>query len=103
MPRARSPGFARSATPFRIGISPLECVQNGQISVFCVMETRKDYPSDLTDAQWKLLEPWVPAVKEGGRNATYTRREIVNAILYLTRTGCAWRYIPHDMPPWSLV
>ena len=67
------------------------------------MKTRNRYPSDLTDAQWKLLEPLIPAVKEGGRNATYSRREIVDAILYLTRTGCAWRYLPHDMPPWSLV
>ena len=67
------------------------------------METRQRYPSDLTDAQWKVLEPLIPAVKSGGRNAIYTRREIVNALLFITRTGCAWRYIPHDLPPWSLV
>jgi len=67
------------------------------------METRKPYTSDLTDAQWALLEPIIPAPKAGGRRATYSRREIVNAILYLTRTGCHWRDLPHDFPPWSLV
>ena len=67
------------------------------------METRKLYPTDMSDAEWALLEPHIPAVKEGGRRATYSRREIVNGILYVTRTGCAWRYLPHDLPPWSLV
>jgi transposase len=67
------------------------------------MNTRQRYPSDLTDAQWKLLEPWIPAVKMGGRRATYSRREIVNALLFVTRTGCARRHVPHDLPPWSLV
>jgi len=67
------------------------------------MEPRKPYPTDLTDAQWDRLEPLIPAPKEGGRPPDYTRREIVNGILYITRTGCAWRYLPHDLPPWSLV
>ena len=67
------------------------------------MNTRKAYPSDLTDAQWLLLEPLIPAVKAGGRPARYTRRELLNGVLYLTRNGCAWRALPHDLPPWSLV
>jgi transposase len=67
------------------------------------METRKPYPTDLTDAQWKLLEPSIPTPKEGGRKVTYSRREIVNGILYITKTGCHWRCLPHDLPPWSLV
>lgn len=67
------------------------------------MSQRKPYPSDLTDAQWQLLSPLVPATKTGGRRANYQRREIVNAVLYLTRNGCSWRALPHDLPPWSLV
>ena len=67
------------------------------------MTEREPYPSDLTDEQWQLLEPLVPAVKKGGRPAKYARREIINALLYLTRNGCAWRNLPHDLPPWPLV
>ncbi len=67
------------------------------------MTEREPYSTDLTDAQWQLLEPLVPAPKPGGRRPKYPRREIVNAILYLTRNGCAWRNLPHDLPPWSLV
>jgi len=68
----------------------------------CVNE-RKPYSTDLTDLQWQHLEPLLPAVRRGGRPARYTRREIVNAVLYVTRNGCAWRNMPHDLPPWSLV
>jgi len=67
------------------------------------MTERKSYPSDLTDTQWLLLEPLVPKAKSGGRPATYRRREIVNAILYVLRTGASWRQLPHDLPPWLLV
>ncbi len=67
------------------------------------MNTRTPYPSDLTEAQWQLLEPLVPAAKTRGRRAQYERREILNGVLYITRNGCAWRALPHDLPPWSLV
>ena len=67
------------------------------------MSTRKPYPSDLTDAEWRILEPLVPAPAPNGRPADYDRREIVNAILYLLRSGCAWRLLPHDLPDWHLV
>jgi transposase len=60
------------------------------------------YPSDLTDQQWDLISPMVP-VKPGGRPAKHDRRRIVEAILYLTRTGCSWRQLPHDFPPWDTV
>jgi putative transposase len=66
-------------------------------------EGRKPYPSDLTDAQWEMLEPLVPAPKPGPQPAKYTRREIVNAIFYITRAGCQWRMLPHDLPKWQLV
>ena len=49
------------------------------------------------------MEPLVPPVKPGGRPAKYSRREVVDAIRYVLRTGCAWRLLPHDLPPWQLV
>ncbi len=67
------------------------------------MGSRKSYPSDLTDAQWAVIEPLVPAVRSGGRPGKHPRREIVNAILYVVRTGCSWRQLPHDFPPWATV
>ena len=66
-------------------------------------EKRKTYPSDLSDAEWALLEPLVPAPKSGGRPASYPRREIVNGILYVLRSGCSWRMMPHDLPLWDTV
>jgi putative transposase len=67
------------------------------------MDTRLPYSTDLTDAEWRLLEPLIPAPAPNGRPAEYSRREIVNAILYLLRTGCSWRLLPHDFPPYALV
>jgi transposase len=64
---------------------------------------RKPYPSDLTDEQWSLLEPLLPRAKPGGRPRSVELREVVNAILYLLRTGCPWRALPHDLPPWGTV
>ena len=64
---------------------------------------RKTYPSDLTDEQWELLSPLLPAAKPGGRPRTVELREILNVILYVLRTGCAWRMLPHDLPPWQTV
>ena len=64
---------------------------------------RKAYSTDLSDAQWQLIEPLVPAAKSGGRRPKYERREIVNALFYVTKNGCTWRNLPHDLPPWSLV
>jgi len=64
---------------------------------------RKSYPSDLTDAQWDLLEPWIPPPRPGGRPRKTNMREVVNAIFYLTRQGCTWRALPHDLPPWKTV
>ena len=65
------------------------------------MTTRKAYPSDLSDGEWRLLEPLVPAPKPGGRPAAHERRELLNAIFYLVRQGCTWRSLPHDLPPWQ--
>jgi putative transposase len=64
---------------------------------------RRRYPTDLTDQEWALLAPLIPAPKPGGRPATHDRRELVDAMLYWLRSGCAWRLLPHDFPPWQTV
>jgi putative transposase len=63
--------------------------------------SRKPYPSDLTNAQWKLIARLIPAVKPGGRPRKYDMREVVNALLYVNREGCSWRALPHDLPHWK--
>jgi putative transposase len=64
---------------------------------------RKAYKSDLSDAQWEILEPLLPAAKPGGRPRTVDVREVLNTLLYLVRTGCQWDMLPHDLLPKSTV
>ena len=64
---------------------------------------RKPYPHDLTDAQWHILEPLLPPPKPGGRPRSVELREVVNGLLYVLGTGCPWRSLPHDLPPWPTV
>jgi putative transposase len=64
---------------------------------------RRCYPTDLTDAQWAVLEPLVPHSRHGGRPRTVDMREVINAILYLNRAGCQWDMLPHDLLPKSTV
>jgi transposase len=61
------------------------------------------YPSDLTEAQWKLIDPLLPLPKPGGRPRSQSLREVLNAILYLTSNGCSWRSLPHDFPNYNTV
>jgi putative transposase len=61
--------------------------------------TRKPYPSDLTDDQWKLIEPLIPPKIGKGENRKVDLREVINGILYVLRTGCQWDYLPHDFLP----
>src|SRR5215213_2137313 len=65
--------------------------------------SRRAYPTDLTDAQWAILEPLVPPPQPGGRPPAHARRELINATLYMPRGGIAWRAMPHDLPPWQTV
>ena len=67
------------------------------------MNKTKTYPSDLSDTEWLLVEPLIPAAKSGGRPRSVDMREIINAIFYVVRSGCAWRMLPHDYPAWSTV
>jgi transposase len=64
---------------------------------------RKAYQSDLSDVEWSFLEPHLPAPTATGRPKMHSTREILNAIFYIVRGGCAWRLLPHDFPPWKTV
>jgi transposase len=67
------------------------------------MNPRPPYPTDLSDREWELIKHLVPEAKPGGRPEAYTKREILNGIFYLLRSGCSWRMLPHDLPPWRIV
>ncbi len=66
------------------------------------MDGRK-YPSDLTDEQWQLIRPLLPPTSRVGRPRQVCRRQVINAILYVNRTGCQWRQLPRDFPNWRTV
>ena len=61
------------------------------------------YPSDLTDEEWKLVEPLIPPGKRGGGKRTVVMREVVNGLMYILSTGCQWAAIPKDLAPKSTV
>lgn len=61
------------------------------------------YPSDMTDAEWAVMQPFIPPAKRGGRRRTTDMREVVNALLYIASAGCAWRLLPKCFPPVSTV
>ena len=64
---------------------------------------RKTYHTDLSDSEWARIEPHIPVPKAIGRPRLHPPREILNAIFYIVRSGCAWRLLPHDFPPWKTV
>ncbi len=64
---------------------------------------RKTYPTDLSEEEWYCIEPHIPTPKALGRPRVHTLREILNAIFYIVRSGCAWRLLPHDFPPWKTI
>jgi putative transposase len=61
------------------------------------------YPCDLTDAEWAKLSPLLPSPARRGRPRRSVLRLLVNALSYVLRTGCAWRYLPREYPPWQTV
>ena len=65
---------------------------------------RRSYPDDLKDKEWKEIKHiFSSSYEKGGRPCKYTKRELLNAIFYVNRTGCQWRYLPHDFPHWKTV
>jgi transposase len=68
------------------------------------MQIRQPYLDDLSDQEWNLIAPLVTfKVTRRGRKGFHPKREMLNAIFYLLRTGCGWRHLPHDLPPWKSV
>jgi putative transposase len=65
--------------------------------------SRREYATDLSDEEWLLLGPLIPAARPGGRPRDQDMREILNAFFYLLRAGCAWRLLPHEFPCWQTV
>lgn len=63
--------------------------------------TRKSYPSDVTDGEWEFLVPYLSLMREDAPQREYPLRELFNAIRYVVKTGCQWRFLPHDFPPWT--
>ena len=61
------------------------------------------YPSDLSDQEWEILAPLIPPAKPGGRRRKWPMQRILNAVFYVVRSGCQWRLLPRDFPPWSTV
>ena len=64
---------------------------------------RQAYDTDLSDIGWEILAPLIPPEKSGGRHRSVEMREVLNAIFYILRSGCAWRRLPHDFPAWQTV
>jgi transposase len=65
--------------------------------------TRKAYPSDVTDEEWAFVAPYLTLMREDAPQRDYDLREVFNGVRYVVRTGCPWRLIPHDLPPWTVV
>ena len=93
MQRGKQPNGNGNSRIFRA------CLKRGKILAM----TRNPYPTDLTDAQWKCIRPYAPGEKPGGRPRVHGIREILNAIFYLVKSGCPWRMLPNDFPPWKTV
>src|SRR5476649_1430637 len=67
-----------------------------------IRETNR-YQTDLTDEEWRVIEPHLPTASSTGRPWAWTMREIINGIFYLMRSGCPWRLLPSELPPWSTI
>jgi transposase len=67
------------------------------------MDTRKPYPSDVSDEEWAFVAPYLALVREDAPQREHDLREVFNGLRWIVRTGSAWRYMPHDLPPWEAV
>ena len=66
-------------------------------------KSRQAYPTDLHDTEWKVIAPYLPGPAATGRPREHGWREILDGVFYIVRSGCAWRLLPHDLPPWKTV
>src|ERR671911_394031 len=84
---------------------PRETVRKDILSQWIgrVPSMRRAYQTDLSDAEGACIEPHLPTPKAPGRPRVHSLREILNAIFYIVRSGCAWRLLPHDFPPWKTI
>ncbi|MDP9476230.1 MAG: transposase, partial [Actinomycetota bacterium] len=64
---------------------------------------RKPYPTELSDEEWRCIEPHLPTQRAVGRPRRHSLREILDAVFYIVRSGCAWRLLPHEFPPWKTI
>jgi len=64
---------------------------------------KKLYPSDLTDFEWEVIKELIPKPKKGGGKRIVNIRQVINGCFYITKTGCQWRMLPHEYPPWGTV
>jgi transposase len=67
------------------------------------MDTRKPYPSDVSDEEWTFVAPYLTLLPEDAGQRRYPLREVFNGLRYLMRSGASWRMMPHDLPPWIIV
>ena len=74
-----------------------------RVHVSGMNKTRKSYPSDVSDAEWEFLLPYLILMREDAPQRDYALRDLFNAMRYVVKTGCQWRFLPHDLPPWSAV
>src|SRR6476661_6183757 len=65
--------------------------------------TRKSYPSDVSDAEWEFLVPYLTLMREDAPQRDYSLRDVFDAVRYVVKTGCQWDFLPHDFPPWTAV
>jgi transposase len=73
------------------------------VHVRAMNTTRKSYPSDVSDAEWAFLLPYLTLMREDAPQREYPLRELFNAVRYVVKTSCQWRFLPHDFPPWTAV
>jgi transposase len=74
-----------------------------RVDVSWMSTTRKGYPSDVSDAEWEFLLPYLTLMREDAPQREYSLRDLFNAVRYVIKTGCQWRFLPHDLPPWTAV
>src|SRR6478672_4850726 len=65
--------------------------------------TRMSYPSDVSDAEWLFLGPYLTLMREDAPQREHPLRDLFDALRYVVKTGCTWRFLPHDFPPWAAV